>query len=37
MLFKCDLKKMGENAKKVRVENVQDKIYEEIQKLVKRK
>ena len=37
MLLKCNLEEMGENAKKVRIENAQDKIYGEIQKLVKRK
>jgi UDP-N-acetylglucosamine--N-acetylmuramyl-(pentapeptide) pyrophosphoryl-undecaprenol N-acetylglucosamine transferase len=29
------LEKMGQNAKKIAVENVEDKIYEEIKKLVK--
>lgn len=34
MLDKCNLELMGENAKKVRIENTSDKIYEEIKKLV---
>ncbi len=37
MLIKCDLEKMGENAKKVSVKDAQEKIYVEIQKLLKRK
>ena len=36
MLAKGVAEQMGENAKKIAVENVQDKIYEEIRKLVKR-
>lgn len=37
ILKKDNLEKMGQNAKKVSVENVTDKIYKEIQKLVKGK
>ena len=34
MLDKCNLDLMGENARKIRIENTSDKIYEEIKKLV---